>query len=422
MPQNTATQYSKELQRSCGNRISFDNYPIVCCTEIHAGIPNNNNNNPRQNPDRDTFTLPSSTTEKIDEAKILSHTTPRSEGSDNVCQGPTGDIGFCISIHNCTNLLDRIRATPNDENLKSELRSSNTICGSKDMNVCCPVTNSKSRAVNTGETPRRLPTEDEGCGFVRQATGKIVGGRESEIGDWPWIALIGYNAYSLNPFRCGGSLVTAKHVITAAHCITRDLSFVRLGEHDLSTQSETKHLDVDVDKVVGHPNFTRNDFRFDIAVLLLVKNVDFTDLIQAICLPISNTLRNKSYVKSNPFVAGWGRTMERGSSSNVLKELQLPVQDNSVCLNTYKRLNYLRSNQQFDDSVICAGNLVGGEDTCQGDSGGPLMMPEPYKGVTRYYLIGIVSYGIGCGRIGIPAVYTSTQHYMDWITDQIASM
>ncbi|XP_037950615.1 phenoloxidase-activating enzyme-like [Teleopsis dalmanni] len=249
MPQNTATQYSKALQRSCGNRISFDNYPIVCCTEIHAGIPNNNNNNPRQNPDRDTFTLPSSTTEKIDEAKILSHTTPRSEGSDNVCQGPTGDIGFCISIHNCTNLLDRIRATPNDENLKSELRSSNTICGSKDMNVCCPVTNSKSRAVNTGETPRRLPTEDEGCGFVRQATGKIVGGRESEIGDWPWIALIGYNAYSLNPFRCGGSLVTAKHVITAAHCITRDLSFVRLGEHDLSTQSETKHLDVDVDKV-----------------------------------------------------------------------------------------------------------------------------------------------------------------------------
>lgn len=101
-----------------------------------------------------------------------------------------------------------------------------------------------------------------------------------------------------------------------------------------------------------------------------------TDYICPICLPASAQLRNKSYLGHHPFVAGWGRLMEGGRSSNILQELQIEVMDNSVCRQSYQANNRLVSNQQFDNTVVCAGDLGGGRDTCGGDSGGPLMVAE----------------------------------------------
>lgn len=68
--------------------------------------------------------------------------------------------------------------------------------------------------------------------------------------------------------------------------------------------------------------------------------------------------------------------MEGGRSSNILKELQIEIMDNSVCRQAYEANNRLVSNQQFDNTTVCAGDLGGGRDTCGGDSGGPLMVAE----------------------------------------------
>lgn len=81
-------------------------------------------------------------------------------------------------------------------------------------------------------------------------------------------------------------------------------------------------------------------------------------------------------MRYTPFVAGWGKTMEGGQSANVLQELQIPVFENEVCRIRYQQQKRLFTENQFDEAVICAGELSGGKDTCQGDSGGPLMMPE----------------------------------------------
>jgi len=104
------------------------------------------------------------------------------------------------------------------------VQTSNLICGKVGTNVCCPTghpegTTDLEKPVNYDKIPRRLPTVEEGCGYTTATHKKIVGGEVAKKGDWPWIALLGYFRPLHLEFLCGGSLITARHVITAAHCL-----------------------------------------------------------------------------------------------------------------------------------------------------------------------------------------------------------
>lgn len=169
-----------------------------------------------------------------------------------------------------------------------------------------------------------------------------------------------------------------------------------------------------------HPQYNSRNGKNDLAVLHLESPVSYTDLIHPACLPKNEPLRSKSFVDFQPFVAGWGRTQEGGKSAEILQELQLPVLSNQVCHDRYASQRRLVTEDQFDNAVICAGVLTGGMDTCQGDSGGPLMYPEQTAQDFRFYVIGVVSYGVGCARAEIPGVYTNVANFIDWIEEKIA--
>lgn len=132
-------------------------------------------------------------------------------------------------------------------------------------------------------------------------------------------------------------------------------------------------------------------------------------------MPIDNPIRTRSFVGTNPFVAGWGSLQENQTSSTVLQQVQVPVHVNGVCEEVFKNDGQEVWEDQFFNGVMCAGDLAGGKDTCQGDSGGPLMLPIHTNGTFPFYQIGIVAYGIGCGRPGMPSVYTNVAHYAGWI-------
>ncbi|KAI8116971.1 Venom serine protease Bi-VSP [Lucilia cuprina] len=441
--QRQAQQYVILSQRACGTR-SVNGDPVVCCTRP-LNVPQTTarpqrqtqnpfqpqppqttpsvffpNTEPQTNP-QNPFLNPA-TRAPVPVAPPTSAPTrspqtqrPTTNGNliDNrasTCRGPDAKVGICMPIRECQPLVEELLMKQQDATFARFLQVSNSICGGAATAVCCPSSNSQQQTStnaplikNSNEIPRRLPTVEEGCGFSNNSYKKIVGGEVSKKGAWPWIALIGYDdELSASPFKCGGTLITARHVVTAAHCLRRDLSFVRLGEHDLTTDTEARHVDIRVVRSERHPDYTPRNGHSDIAILYLERNVEFSVLISPICMPITPELRKKTYVRYTPFIAGWGKTMEGGTSSNVLEELQVTIYENELCRDRYKQKNRLFPEKEFDNAVICAGLFSGRNDTCQGDSGGPLMIPEINDYTVRFYLIGVSSYGFGCGLPEIP--------------------
>ncbi|XP_040159485.1 venom protease-like [Anopheles arabiensis] len=268
--------------------------------------------------------------------------------------------------------------------------------------------------------PTVLPTPADGCGVSDVEHNRVVGGVPAALNGWPWMALVGYEeAFGDVDFRCGGSLITDRHVLTAAHCILSSLSVVRLGEHDMDNQTESAHVDIPVYKYVSHPSYDTFDGHSDVAILFLTEMVEFNARIKPICLPTIEPVRGADFTGYNPFIAGWGRTKETGIEAKVLQELQIPILENEECSQLYKKIRKLYSSKQFDDAVLCAGFLEGGKDSCQGDSGGPLMLPYLVNKKFHYFQIGIVSYGVGCARAELPGVYTRVVTFVDWIVGQI---
>lgn len=149
----------------------------------------------------------------------------------------------------------------------------------------------------------------------------------------------------------------------------KDLFSIRLGEHDLSTDAETKTVDIEVAQQIVHPNYDRKDGHSDMAILVLKEPVtQFSYTIKPICIPTTEPVRSRDFVGTSPFVAGWGRTTEGGKSANVLQEVQFPVLKNQDCSSRYQKLGRLQSDKQFNEATLCAGNLNGGKDACQGNA------------------------------------------------------
>ena len=108
-------------------------------------------------------------------------------------------------------------------------------------------------------------------------------------------------------------------------------------------------------------------------------------------------------------MTGFGKLESEGEQARYLRQATVPLVSQDECRRSYRRLT---------SQMLCAGYpRRGGIDSCQGDSGGPLVCRE--RG--RFYLAGVVSYGIGCARPGYPGVYVNVQAVRQWIDDTIDS-
>lgn len=206
------------------------------------------------------------------------------------------------------------------------------------------------------------------CGMSMASSTRLVGGKQTLKGKYPWLAALGYKAPGIQ-FLCSGSLITNKHVLTSAHCITDTLSFVRLGAHNLAS-FEPEAIDAPISHTIVHEHFDLKSTMNDIAIIVLTQSIQFTDRISTICLPSEADLQ-QDFIGFNPFVAGWGAVQYQGPTSNILQEIQVPIVSLAQCMESYKTVY---KSIVFNDRFICAGN--GLNDACQGDSGGPLMYPR----------------------------------------------
>ena len=185
---------------------------------------------------------------------------------------------------------------------------------------------------------------------------------------------------------------------------------IRLGEFDLQGESEKlPHEEYSASSKFIHPNYNSRTFENDIALIKLSVEVTFKEHIVPACLPNKNEL----YTKRVAYATGWGRTSyNRPASLSALQRVSLIVIDNSVCQSWLKEAG---RREKIFPGMLCAGYKEGKKDSCQGDSGSPLTTEVDKKST----LIGIVSWGIGCGRPNLPGVYTRVSNYVDWIMKQV---
>ena len=165
-----------------------------------------------------------------------------------------------------------------------------------------------------------------------------------------------------SPF-CGGTLISASHVLTAAHCTEAIPDFdVIVGEHYVSNSVDgTRHQ---ICRFSPHPNYNSpSQINNDFSIVHLREPVIIGLRAAPACLPNSELAGNYLSAKSLT-VSGWGTLSSAGSTPNVLHKVTVPGLTNEECAMAYN--GYTITNQ-----MLCAGDIEeGGIDSCQGDSGG----------------------------------------------------
>uniref|UniRef100_A0A8C3QDR3 Uncharacterized protein n=1 Tax=Geospiza parvula TaxID=87175 RepID=A0A8C3QDR3_GEOPR len=235
----------------------------------------------------------------------------------------------------------------------------------------------------------------------------IVGGHEAPEGAWPWVVSLQVLRGGVRFMHlCGGVLLSQRAVLTAGHCVdgrTDPCSWrAVLGVHNL--QKHSRHTARRrIRRIIVHSEFKRETFENDVAVFELRSAVRYNLFIQPVCLApaaLVQPLENSS----DCYISGWGRTTEKGTE---LCHSHVGILPSSLCNSSEGYAGLM------NDKALCAGAWAGGTDTCQGDSGGPLVCY--HSDTDKYYLIGIASFGVGCGRPRYPGIYVRLSQYRKWI-------
>jgi len=242
------------------------------------------------------------------------------------------------------------------------------------------------------------------CGVANRRS-RIVGGIQTESNEYPWQAAL-VNPFSTTPF-CGGSIISSKTILTAAHC-TESISsasdiVVVVAEHDWTdnTDGQRRHA---VCSKTEHPDYNSGSVDFDFSILTLCNEIEFDVDASPVCLPDQTGSFYDNVVAT---VSGWGTMSFGGSRPATLMEVNVTTMTNTRCNQDY--------GGDILDSMICASGA--GKDACQGDSGGPLVTAEPNS---YYSLIGVVSWGNGCASPNFPGVYSRVTKAETFIEDNMS--
>ncbi|XP_023958995.3 coagulation factor IX-like [Chrysemys picta bellii] len=236
---------------------------------------------------------------------------------------------------------------------------------------------------------------------------RITGGSFCRRGHCPWQVLIrNSRGYGF----CGGSLISSRWVVTAAHCLEIvKPHHVTVGDFD-KHQREVKEQKIEVQQSWIHPHYDSDNYNGDIALLYLSSDVVFNEYALPICLPNPNLATLLTSEGTRGMVSGWGSTHQRGPGTRFLMKVKLPIVSMETCRQSTAKL--------ITDNMFCAGYAAKAHDACKGDSGGPFAVSYH----DTWYLLGIVSWGEGCAEERKYGAYTRVANYVPWIKEVIENL
>lgn len=233
---------------------------------------------------------------------------------------------------------------------------------------------------------------------------RVINGRPAYPYEIPW--QVGLTIRGVEPsygFFCGGSVIGTKWILTAAHClegVRPDALDIYSGSIKLSSGGKVHR----VSRVIIHPDYDPESFDNDIALIEMVSPFVYNQNLKKIEFPSRTEAQGLLSSGAKLTVSGWGKT-ETGNLSDHLMRADIDFVTEQRCRRSYG--SYLT------ESMFCAGSV--GIDACQGDSGGPLFLKDD---AGQAYLVGIVSWGIGCAEPQYYGVYTNVGEFHDWIVGE----
>jgi hypothetical protein len=232
--------------------------------------------------------------------------------------------------------------------------------------------------------------------------GRIVGGKEAELGDYPYFV----------EMWCGGALIAPDIVLTAAHCGDAKGKQLIIGGYvrgELEEGSQVRFCD----EWKMDPKYNAGTENYDFALCKLNKPVIIDSKVK---LEL-NEADGVPKEDKDLVVIGLGTTSSGGDLAQVLREVTVPAISNEQCNDS----NYYDG--KITDAMLCAGFQEGGKDSCQGDSGGPLIRRKNNDdGTITDTHVGVVSWGEGCAFANKPGVYARTSANIEWIKETSCSM
>lgn len=268
----------------------------------------------------------------------------------------------------------------------------------------------------------------------------IVDGKPAPNGKYAYQVRL-YDSFEDTKGSCGGSIIDAQWVLTAAHCLYRGRSETKraiepgevvIGYGSIDREETTK---VAVTEVYIHPKYVACDgdtscadaAKADIALLKLKEPI--TDA-KAVAIAVPETEAELLVPNAKMTVTGWGAmwdpfdedvakllaafgsgAKDKVSFPRLLHEVDVDWVDNQTCMSAFDA-----AGGSIEETELCGMQPGTRKDSCQGDSGGPLVMPSG-DGIT-FVQVGVVSWGRGCGG-DLPGVYSRVAAFSDWIQETV---